>query len=636
MMAAWMLYGSLCALGLALAAATAERTLLGGRGPVRIVWALAVALSVLLPVAAIRFAPTAAPISISGNDNAEGASEAIIGTLPAESNAVIGSAELQQDAARWRPVLARMDQPLIIGWISLSLGVAFNFLGGIVTLAWMRRRWQRQSILGVPVFVSERTGPAVVGVMRPDIVLPLWALELESGQLQLLLRHEQEHRRAGDGRLLAAAQVALIAMPWNLALWWQVLRLRAAVELDCDSRVLQAADARTYGDLLLEVVRPRSVPRFLGATAFAERAAQLERRIRLLSRHRVRTSPAARALAAGIGLVALSVAWVAPHPTAPARTTAGSPAASRSSNAKPEATPMAPAANRGSVPGEPPAATDVELRGAPESMLRVDTSASSVARESGNARDSSSERLHVAAQCVPAGAQEGNPLVDSIFHRLFGGIDLTPDQAERACLTLVTLHLTQRVQDLTAGQVMLANRLERQALLARRDSALRSLLTNEADRAAFDARVARTGGGRRRSGGGGADSLAGGRRGGGNAVSPGLRRGGEGRRGGAPVPVRPDWTSPEFVSLMAEAAYHALMGGIPLNAEQEAAARELIVSTQRQLVALRPEFAPPVLRYDPVQGIVSMQAASAAELMALLSSDADRAILQSRIAIVPG
>jgi hypothetical protein len=78
------------------------------------------------------------------------------------------------------------------------------------------------------------------------------------------------------------------------------------------------------------------------------------------------------------------------------------------------------------------------------------------------------------------------------------------------------------------------------------------------------------------------------------------------------------------------------MGGIPLNAEQEAAARELIVSTQRHLVALRPEFAPPVLRYDPNQGIVSMQAASAAELMALLSSDADRAILQSRIAIVPG
>jgi beta-lactamase regulating signal transducer with metallopeptidase domain len=636
MIAAWMLYCSLCALGLSLAAVTAERALLGGRGPVRMVWTLAVALSVLLPVAVIRFAPAPVPVSIRANDDTDDANEAFTGATPAGSNAVIGSTELRRTARSWRPVMARMDQPLIIGWISLSLAVAFNLIGGIMTLAWRRHRWQRESILGVPVFISERTGPAVVGVMTPDIVLPRWALELASAQLQLLLRHEQEHRRAGDGRLLATAQVALIAMPWNLALWWQILRLRAAVELDCDSRVLQDADARAYGDLLLEVVRPRSASRFLGATAFAERAAQLERRIRLLARHRVRTSPGARAAAACIGLVAVTVAWVAPHPPASARASASLSAASQSSIGRPEAARPAPEANRGRLPADPAAPTEFESRGGQDNVLRDDSSASSVARDSGNARDSSNENRRVATQCVPAGAQEGNPSVDSIFHRLFDGIVLTSDREERACLILTTLHLKQKVQDVIASQQMLANRLERQVLVARRDSALRSLLTSDADRATFDARVAQSAAGRGRSGGG-ADTPAGARRGGGgNAVNPGLRSGGEGRRAGAPLPERPDWTSPEFVSLLAQAAYHALFDGIPLNAEQEAAARELILSTQRELVALRPEFAPPVLRYDPVRGTVSMPSESAAQLMALLSSDADRAILQSRIAIVPG
>src|SRR5262249_44639182 len=79
------------------------------------------------------------------------------------------------------------------------------------------------------------------------------------------------------------------------------------------------ADARSYGDLLLEVARPRRRPGLIGATAFAERATQLERRIRLLPRHGSRTSIAARALAMCTGLAAVTVAWVSPRPPAPAR-----------------------------------------------------------------------------------------------------------------------------------------------------------------------------------------------------------------------------------------------------------------------------------------------------------------------------
>jgi hypothetical protein len=44
-------------------------------------------------------------------------------------------------------------------------------------------------------------------------------------------------------------------MPWNPALWWQLSRLRLAIELDCDARVIarKAGDAIAYSRLLVSV-----------------------------------------------------------------------------------------------------------------------------------------------------------------------------------------------------------------------------------------------------------------------------------------------------------------------------------------------------------------------------------------------
>ncbi|MGH2901782.1 MAG: M56 family metallopeptidase, partial [Solirubrobacteraceae bacterium] len=312
-------YCCLCALGLSLAAIAAERALIGGRGPVRVVWIGAVALSLAIPAIAFRAPTRSAPLTVVQPVVATVAAGPAFDSVVAAPAPVVESAVVPAPRFDWRDALARLDQPLIAAWVALSLFVAFNFLGGVVALAWLRRRWEKHVVLDVPVLVSDRTGPAVVGVLSPAIVIPRWMLALSSAKLDLMLRHEQEHRRAGDGRLLAAAQMALIVMPWNAALWWQMLRLRVAVELDCDARVLQNADARSYGDLLLEVARPRRSLGMLGATAFAERATQLERRIRVLSRHRERTSAAARLGAAVVGLVAVTAAWAAPRPAVPTR-----------------------------------------------------------------------------------------------------------------------------------------------------------------------------------------------------------------------------------------------------------------------------------------------------------------------------
>ena len=130
---------------------------------------------------------------------------------------------------------------------------------------------------GVPVVVTDLMGPATVGFWRSRVLVPRWVLALPCVQRQYVVRHEEEHRRAHDARLLFVASLPLILMPWNLALWWQLRRLCLAVEMDCDNRVVGAlGDATAYGELLLKVAHaasrgPRLQPAFLGGVGTLER-----------------------------------------------------------------------------------------------------------------------------------------------------------------------------------------------------------------------------------------------------------------------------------------------------------------------------------------------------------------------------
>ena len=103
---------------------------------------------------------------------------------------------------------------------------------------------------------------------------------LKPGWRRLVVAHEREHVRAGDPALLALGLFGLALFPWNAALWWQVRRLRLAVEMDCDERVLRAhPDVAEYGELLIEVGRRASLAGALVA-ALSEPRSFLERRIR--------------------------------------------------------------------------------------------------------------------------------------------------------------------------------------------------------------------------------------------------------------------------------------------------------------------------------------------------------------------
>jgi hypothetical protein len=143
--------------------------------------------------------------------------------------------------------------------------------------------WRSAVVSGERVLLSADVGPAVVGALRPRIVLPAWVLELDESVQRLIVLHEREHVRAGDGRALAAGLFLLVLLPWCLPLWWQFGRLRFAVETDCDRRLLRGGvAARPYAEALLAVARRR--PSLLPLAAMSPTKSTLERRIRFIVR----------------------------------------------------------------------------------------------------------------------------------------------------------------------------------------------------------------------------------------------------------------------------------------------------------------------------------------------------------------
>ena len=169
---------------------------------------------------------------------------------------------------------------LLIGAWSFSSAVVLAVVGRAhLRLRAERASWSAEEVDGRMVYVSRNRGPAVAGVLRPWIVLPRWALELPDAQRALVLLHEDEHARGGDTRLLPLALLMVALTPWNPASWWQFARLRTAMEVDCDRRVLRRRPERAaYGESLLTVAA-RASNSGLALAAFSERPHTLKTRI---------------------------------------------------------------------------------------------------------------------------------------------------------------------------------------------------------------------------------------------------------------------------------------------------------------------------------------------------------------------
>lgn len=155
----------------------------------------------------------------------------------------------------WLPgVLAAMpatQSQLKLGWFVLSSGMLMLLVLRSVWLLSHQRRWQKTTLLGTPVYLSGGIGPCVAGLLRPRIVMPVWLQLIPPRQQALLLAHAQCRLAARDPQLLALAYALIVLMPWNLPLWWQLHRLRFAIEVDCDARMLAHGHAlRDYATVL--------------------------------------------------------------------------------------------------------------------------------------------------------------------------------------------------------------------------------------------------------------------------------------------------------------------------------------------------------------------------------------------------
>ncbi len=257
----WFLYCTGVALVLGLAAQSAESAARSVGRPGRWAWLGALVLSVLIPAASFfGLRMWASPIPV----------------LPA-----VAPLALPELTVWGAPGGTGLDpvRVLLLLWGCATLLLAARVALGAARLRRGRRGWRAMNVSGVPVWVTKDIGPAVFGLRRASILLPAWALTIDEDLQALMLLHEREHLRAGDPWLVAGALATVVLIPWNPALWWQLHRLRLAVEMDCDARVLALApDARTYGRLLIEVGRRRSAP--LPVLALSEPITFLERRIR--------------------------------------------------------------------------------------------------------------------------------------------------------------------------------------------------------------------------------------------------------------------------------------------------------------------------------------------------------------------
>jgi TonB family protein len=288
MIASWMIYAALVGALMTLAATALDRVAVARQRPTRMIWFAALVLSIAWPVGRgiARMTPERASRV-----------QFIPFTITVQSPAMTSHASVLSRAA--------IDRALLFVWCGLSALLLLRLVRGLVTLRRTSTTWTRAEIDGTAVRLSSNVGPAVVGLRSMDVVLPEWILSLDQPLRAIVLRHEEEHRSARDPYLLFGAALAVALMPWNLALWFQTKRLRLAIELDCDARVLRAhPSTERYGLLMLTIAQRRSVAPTLFAPMLTEPTTQLERRIIAM---RTRTRRLARVTVFGGSVIAIGV-----------------------------------------------------------------------------------------------------------------------------------------------------------------------------------------------------------------------------------------------------------------------------------------------------------------------------------------
>jgi beta-lactamase regulating signal transducer with metallopeptidase domain len=225
----------------------------------------------------------------------------IAGVLILVAHQAFGMARMTRIVGRARPVLDRV-------WRT-HFAVAGREVG-------CRRR--------VHLVVSPEVDvPAVVGLLRPVVILPSHADTWLEDRRTAVLRHELVHVVRYDWPVRLAARLAAAVYWFNPLAWWAVRRLDLEQELACDEEVLSLGSRpSTYACHLLGIARA-AVPRPAIASAglsMARRSHLEERIMTILNRDQHRRVGLRLILPAVIVTAALVPAIAAVQPTAAERT----------------------------------------------------------------------------------------------------------------------------------------------------------------------------------------------------------------------------------------------------------------------------------------------------------------------------
>jgi TonB family protein len=266
MIAAWMVFSIITGCALTMAATAADRFASLGRHPRRFIWVVAMVCTTCWPaITLIR----AALFPLRGPSSA--------GLFPVfgahRLSAFVVSAPAWGVSPPWGAVI-------VLAWGLLSAGLIARLVLAVRYIRRHQATWRSIEIDGMNVHVATDAGPAVIGLHPMHVVLPEWVLGMDPAPRALILRHEAEHRAARDPYLLLTATLLTALLPWNLPLWFQARRLRIAIEIDCDTRVLHAHPRwREYAHLLLTIAQRQAGTTRPLAPALSEAPSNLERRI---------------------------------------------------------------------------------------------------------------------------------------------------------------------------------------------------------------------------------------------------------------------------------------------------------------------------------------------------------------------
>jgi hypothetical protein len=259
----WWGYATVVASGFGLAAWASERIAWRRGRPTRGIWALALLASAVTPFVAWMWPSSTLPF------------------VSAPGGTIGPTAFLRDALAVIRGQSSVLEAWLPWVWSAASTALLASAALSLRSMHIATRRAGITQIVGVPVYVGLDDGPAVFGLLRPRIVMPVWIVGAPSRARRLALVHELNHLRAGDLPLVWSGFILACAMPWNVAAWWLFRRLRQALEVDCDRRVLRRhGDARAYGELLVRTATARSP---LLVPGLSTRRSLLRRRIERLA-----------------------------------------------------------------------------------------------------------------------------------------------------------------------------------------------------------------------------------------------------------------------------------------------------------------------------------------------------------------